>query len=105
LQALVTLNDSSFVVAAKHFALRMHQASHDPRQQIREGYKMLLVRDITPQKLDILIRLYDRAFSAYSNNVKATGHSPTAEPARPAIAALTVVANAMLNLDEVLTKE
>lgn len=103
LQALVTLNDSSFVVAAQHFATYMKKMGDNPGMQISEGYKTLMVRDIAPQKLDVLMRLYERAFSMKAANVVPTGNKENeiASPLDP----LAVVATAMLNLDEALTKE
>jgi hypothetical protein len=103
LQALVTLNDSSFVIAARSFAERMMNDKKDPIDQIKAGYRMLLVRELPENKLDILHGLYKKALDDYLQNADATFQLTATNS--PQFAALTVVANAMLNLDEVLTKE
>jgi hypothetical protein len=105
LQALVTLNDSSFVVAARHLALRMMKDEATPAEQIKSGYKRLLVRDLPQKKFEILYALYKKAMDEYSTNAEATMKLTADKGSSPQLAALTVVANAMLNLDEVLTKE
>lgn len=104
LQALVTLNDSSFVVAARNFAARMMKVEKNPEQQIKAGYKMLLVRELPEKKLEILHGLYQKALKDYRSDTTAT-MKLTADENSPQLAAMTVVANALLNLDEVLTKE
>jgi hypothetical protein len=105
LQALVTLNDSSFVVAARHFADLMMANQSNPKDQIKVGYKRLLVRDISPKKLDVLFALYNKALNEYKKDTQAAITLTANKKASPQLAAMTVVANAMLNLDEVLTKE
>ena len=105
LQALVTLNDSSLVVAAKNFATLMMTKGQSPRDQISEGYKMLLIRELPEKKLEVLYKLYQTALQDFNEDEDAV-FKFTADKTKPAqLAALTVVANAMLNLDEVLTKE
>jgi hypothetical protein len=105
LQALVTLNDSSFVEAARNFAATMMRGQTDTREQIKAGYRRLLVKDISDKKLDILMSLYQKALNEYSNDREALFKPAAAERHSPEAAAMTIVANAMLNLDEVLTKE
>ena len=105
LQALVTLNDSSFVVAARNFAGFMMKNEKDPPKQIKAGYKRLLVHEIPQQKLDILYELYQSALKDYELNKDAAIKFTADKSSSPQLAAMTVVASAMLNLDEVLTKE
>lgn len=105
LQALVTLNDSSFVVAARNFASRMIGKEQTPQEQIKAGYKMLLIRELPKQKLDVLYNLYQTALKEYDVNADAVFKLTADKSKAPHLAAMTVVANAMLNLDEVLTKE
>lgn len=105
LQALVTLNDSSFVVAARNFASLMIRKETTPRDQIKAGYETLMIRELPERKLDVLYRLYQQAMEEYNGNEDAI-FKLTADKSKAAqLAAMTVVANAMLNLDEVLTKE
>ena len=105
LQALVTLNDSSFVVAARNFAGFMMKNEKDPPEQIKAGYKRLLVHEIPQKKLDILYELYQSALKDYERNKDAAIKFTADKSNSPQLAAMTVVASAMLNLDEVLTKE
>ncbi len=130
LQALVTLNDSAYLDLAHQFALRMESLQPgNPSAQIATGYKLMLFKPIAPEKLQVLLQLYQQAlgdFKAHPEKVAgilgidSTTASPTAA-ARTAVtkttaaktttappsadeAALTVVANALLNLDEIVTK-
>jgi hypothetical protein len=105
LQALVTLNDSSLVAAASHFAASIIRDEKEPLEQIKAGYKRLLVREISDKKLQILFRLYQKALAEYATNREGVFKLTTVESRSPELAAMTIVANAMLNLDEVLTKE
>jgi hypothetical protein len=105
LQALVTLNDSSFVVASRSFAKQMMTKGKNSQEQIIAGYKMLLVRDMPEQKLVVLKRLYEDALQRYSSDKVASKKLTAAEGATPSLAAMTIVASALLNLDEVVTKE
>jgi hypothetical protein len=105
LQALVTLNDSSFVVAARNVAVDMLKRGKDSREQIRAGYKMMLVRDMPENKLAVLHTLYENALQEYKKDGVATVKLTQAETTSSQLAAMTVVASALLNLDEVLTKE
>lgn len=105
LQALVTLNDSTYTVASRSFAHRMTSAAKTPADQIRAGYKVLVIRDIAPAKLTILNTLYDEALKKYKTEPSAAAQLLARDKATPEEAAMTVVASAMLNLDEVLVKE
>lgn len=105
LQALVTLNDSSFVVAARSLANLMMSDGNNARQQIGAGYKRILVRDIPETKLAVLTDLYDHALKRYREDEEAAKQLTVMEEASPEVAAMTIVASALLNLDEVLTKE
>jgi hypothetical protein len=105
LQALVTLNDSSFVVAARSLAKGMMNHKTQPKEQIRAGYKTILIRDISDQKLYVLEGLYDEALKEYRQDKMAATKLAAERNATPELAAMTIVANALLNLDEVITKE
>lgn len=105
LQALVTLNDSSFVVASRHFASRMMKQSEHPREQINAGYRMLMLHQMSGGKLDIFERLYNQALAQYEKDAVASQQLTASAQTSPQLAAMTVVANAMLNLDEIITKE
>lgn len=105
LQALVTLNDPVYVEAARAFAKRMMASGNDPAARIRSGYALLVFKDISPAKLKILENLYQDALGDYKTDVEAPAKLVNEKEATPELAAMTVVANALLNLDEVITKE
>jgi hypothetical protein len=105
LQALVTLNDSSFVVFARHFAINMMKKSNDPSEQIKAGYKRLVIREMPEGKVKIFSSLYQEALERYQKDNDAVIKITATEEGSPQLAAMTVVANAMLNLDEAVMKE
>lgn len=93
---------------AGHFSRRMvKEGGNNVQSQIARGYEMMLYKKITPQKLQVFMNLYKHALSEYkkddSSAVAFTQiekvHTKSAEEA-----ALKLVANAMLNIDEVITK-
>ena len=107
LQALVTLNDSAYVNMARHFAAWMWEQNPDQAEkQISIGYERMMYKPIPPNKKKILLDLYRQALSVYQRDEAArkemVGREMKSEKAEAA--ALVVVANAMLNLDEVVTK-
>jgi Protein of unknown function (DUF1553)/Protein of unknown function (DUF1549)/Planctomycete cytochrome C len=105
LQALVTLNDPVYLEAAHCLADRMAQKPN-PAQQIGEGYRLLVHKSLPPRRLAVLLRLYQKTLSEYQKDPEsiqkllAFGGDKS-----PQKAALTVTANVLLNLDEVVTKE
>lgn len=108
LQALVTLNDSVYLDIADHFAERMiREGGSDIRQQLEKGYEIMVYRKMPPEKSDVMVKLYNQALQHFKNNdstvVAYTGNKKT-DAAGYHKAAMKVVANAMLNLDEVITK-
>jgi hypothetical protein len=105
LQALVTLNDSSYVLAARNVAIRMMKEGTSSTQQIKAGYKLILVRDMPEKKLMILNGLYEEAVERYNKDSAASNKLTATDKSNPSLAAMTVVASALLNLDEVITKE
>lgn len=106
LQALVTLNDPVFVEAAQALAKRMiNSGKTSPENAIAAGYRMLTFKDIPEKKLTILDRLYDQAINTYKSDTAAVRAITKDKNATTELAAMTVVANALLNLDEVVMKE
>jgi len=107
LQALATLNDSAYIDMARHFAKRMQSGSGgDLQQQIKEGYKRATFHTIDDKSLRALVNLYHTAYSQFENDPEKTCEMMGGmnNDNNPQTAALTVVANAILNLDEVVTK-
>ncbi len=108
LQALTTLNDSAYLDLSRQFAYRIlnETRSNDVKNCISRGYEIIMYRPVAPQKLEALVRLYNRAFDEFKNDPDKTCGIIGVNDAHnnPATAALVVVASALLNLDEVMTK-
>lgn len=108
IQALVALNDSAYIDMARHFAWRMKKEAGEPviEKIIAKGYQLMLFKPITPEKLSPLKVLYETALREYLLDKNATMEMVGSHNVnnKPSDAALVVVANAMLNLDEVLVK-
>lgn len=107
LQALTTLNDSAFFVMARGFAWQMKKAdSSNANKQIANGYEAMMYKPVPENKLKALINLYNKSVDEYRKDhmaiAKITGD--TKNKYSPQDAALVVVANAMLNLDEWVNK-
>ncbi|HSU49533.1 MAG TPA: DUF1553 domain-containing protein, partial [Segetibacter sp.] len=107
LQALAVLNDSAYVDIARHLAARIqNKAGADVSKQISAGYSLATNREIDERKKTALIKLYNRAFDKFKTDSAGpcNMNGNTGYPTDAAVAALTVVANAILNLDEVIVK-
>jgi hypothetical protein len=105
LQALVTLNDSAFVEASRFFARKMMAEGSSSGERIDAGYKALTFKSIAENKLNVLNGLYNEALKKYTANEEDCKKMIADKKAQPELAAMTVVANALLNLDEVIMKE
>jgi Protein of unknown function (DUF1553)/Protein of unknown function (DUF1549)/Planctomycete cytochrome C len=107
LQALTTLNDSAYLVMARGLALRMKELGGDNiKQQLQKGYEAMLYKPATSKKIDALEELYNQSVSEYRNDQEAANAmmGDKKKKTEPELAALTVVANALLNLDEWVNK-
>ena len=107
LQALTTLNDSAYLDMARHFAYRMEKnGGSDLRQKISKGYEWMLFKQIPETKLNVFVNLYNQALNEFKADKDKTCEmiGLMNEHNKPETAAMVVVANAMLNLDEIVTK-
>ncbi len=91
LQALMTLNDTTFVECSSALASRMATAGDTPRDQIAHGFRLVTCREPRESELDELLLLFN-------TNVSEAG-AETTQSHR-----LRRVASVLLNLDEFLTK-
>lgn len=113
LQALVLMNDVTFIEAARVMAQQeLRQMAGTPRERIERLFRLVTARIPAPRELEIL-------HSRYLQNLETYRQQPAAAsdlvhvgefPVDPALdvtelAALTTVASVLLNLDEVITKE
>jgi hypothetical protein len=108
LQALVTLNDSFYLDASRHFAYRMIEKAgvKNVSKTIECGYQMAMNKSITQPKLAALEKLYNKAYNEFSKNEEKTCEiiGEKNKHNNPETAAFVIVANAILNLDELITK-
>jgi hypothetical protein len=112
LQALVTMNDVQWVEAGRALAERViREAGAKPEARIDRMSEILLAHDPAPQTLAVLETSLDQMQKHYAADPKAAhalvheGESkPAANIPEPELAAWTMIANEMLNLDETLNK-
>lgn len=113
LQALVTLNDVQFVEAARHLAqsILKNPAATDDVARLNLLAKRLLARPFRTDEMPIVqnslkdLREFYQSHAEDAKKLIAEGESkadPTVDPAL--LAAWTMLANEILNLDEVLNK-
>lgn len=107
LQSLTTLNDSAYIEAAQFFAYRMQaEGGQELKTQITRGYELAMYQPISPEKLAVFEKLYMTAYKRFRMDAEKTKAMAGAAVDRqnPTTAALVVVAGAMMNLDEFITK-
>ncbi len=103
LQALVTLNDPVYFEAAYTLASQFEGKS--PEQNIRDCYRQATFREVSDTRLAALQVLYKTSHSEFESDPDALhAFIDFKEEPTPDVAAMTVVANAIMNLDEFLTK-
>ncbi len=111
LQALVTLNDPAFIEAAQSLARRMSAAASHPVGKLEHGFRHCLTRTPSEPEIRQLLKLYTQSYETYVERVedarrlveKPVGAMTDGADPRE-LAAWTVVANVLLNLDETLMK-
>jgi len=112
LQALVTLNDTQFVEAARRLAQTLIQShGSNPRTILQELSMRVLCRPLRPSELDIHSRSQADLLAHYqaqpsdANSLIAVGDSKPDSTVPPAeLASWTMVCNQVMNLDEALNK-
>jgi len=105
LQALTTLNDSVYVEAAQHFAGRIQSLGFKEKSaQISKGYELAMHRVISNEKRKAFEKLYEIAYGQFKDNKKKLIATTGPENQTAENAALIIVAEAMLNTDEFITK-
>ncbi|MBT20556.1 chromosome segregation protein [Candidatus Poribacteria bacterium] len=113
LHALNTLNDTTYVEAARALAARAaRETGEKSRAQIRHAFELVVARPPSSREQEILENIYNRAQDRFTANPGAAtdflknGESPrNCELPEPTHAALATVCLGILNLDETLTKE
>ena len=111
LQSLVMLNDPVYIEAAQALARRAIEHSNIVEDQITYAFRRCLSRPPRENEREILVRLYEDSRTRLATQTKAAvklatiplGDLPPTIDAVDA-AAMTVVGNALLNLDEMVLK-
>ncbi len=88
LQALMTLNDPTFVECSQALAEKMREVSEQPDDQISYGFLAVATRRPSDSELQALLQLHDECRSENASESEA----------------LTAVASVLLNLDEITSK-
>ena len=104
LQALVTLNDSVYLDLSRKLADRASREASQKDQQVAQAYTIMTGQRIDEASLQALLDLYAQGMIAYEKSSDLTRHMCGPADPDPAYASLILVANAILNLDEVITK-
>lgn len=113
LQALTLMNNVAFVEAARFLAERiMREADSDSASQIRHGFRIVTGRLPRASESELLAQANDQFFDYFAKNpMEASKLLTIGEAARDKKlpverhAALTMLANILLNLDEAITLE
>ena len=112
LQALVTLNDPQFIEAARGLAqLTLAKAGQSPDSRIDFMARRVLARPLRPEELQVVKTSVERLCAFYQSHPEdaakllAVGElKPQAKEEPALVAAWTMLANELLNLDEALNK-
>jgi hypothetical protein len=128
LQALTLLNDPVYVEAAQALARRIvHDGGDNAASRATHGFRLVLAREPQTKELEQLAALYETQLTHYRQDAKAAeamagkpgsdqandkgekdkqkdASADAANPPPVELAAWTVVANVLLNLDEAVTK-
>ncbi|HEX3719336.1 MAG TPA: DUF1553 domain-containing protein [Verrucomicrobiae bacterium] len=111
LQALVTLNDTQFIEASRHLADRVLHSSTNFDSCLDGITEPLIARTMSPEERAVMQKMEEHFLTKYESNpadakaLLGVGESKVDTTVPPAkLAAWTLVASAVLNLDETLTK-
>ncbi|MBE0540782.1 MAG: PSD1 domain-containing protein [Verrucomicrobia bacterium] len=111
LQALVTMNDPAYVEAARHLSARMLRYNRTPDERLDYGFRLVTARRPSAGEKAVLKSALKNFLTKYEQDQEAAkklisvGDSPVNEQLPPSeLAAYTMVASLLLNLDETLNK-
>jgi hypothetical protein len=82
------------------------EAGENVTNEIAKGYELMLYKPLPAEKLKVFVDLYNEALNEFKADDDKTCEmiGVNSEHTNPTTAALVVVANAMMNLDEVVMK-
>lgn len=107
LQALVTMNDPVYVEAAQALAKKALNSGGDPKEVVARMLRACLIRPPTDEEVNRLVKLFkdaEREFRKDATKANQFAGKLNAMVDPSSYAAMTVVANVILNLDEMLMK-
>jgi hypothetical protein len=111
LQALVLMNDPTYVEASRQLAERLMKQAETTDERITLAFRLTTARRPEAKEMEILRRVFHRQLDRFRKDTKAAlrllavGEAPRDERLPAAdLAAWTVVASVVLNLDETITK-
>ena len=112
LQALILMNDPTYVEAARVLAEKMIAASDDSAARLAYAFRRAVAREPTAGERDVLLTLFHQQLEEYRGNADAARDLLAVGESKPSpssdateLAAWTMVASTVLNLDETITKE
>jgi len=107
IQALVTLNDSTYLESALALAEQMMEVNaEETEEKLAFGYRRASMKYADEGILNSLKGFYQESENYYSEHPEELQKFlPNEEAPKPEKAALVHVANVILNLDEIITKE
>jgi hypothetical protein len=111
LQALLLMNDPQFVEAARSLAQRAARDVSKEESRAKYMFRLCTAREPNDTELNEIMAVYHDHLQEYEDNIAAARQliaaetEATSEIENPAsLAAWTMIANLILNLDEVVTK-
>ena len=104
LQALTMLNDPMFLEMAEALAAKAIESSSSPSDRAAQIVRRCLTRPPTDIELDALTSFAAEQLKRFQSGELDAGKVCTNHTASPELAAWTMVARAVLNLDETITK-
>lgn len=102
LQALITLNDPVYVEAAMNVAKQVENIEGDRTEKINIAYKKVMGKKISVEKSEILFNLLEQTETYYLEHKDEAFELVKSENLE--LASLTVMVNALMNMDEFLVK-
>jgi hypothetical protein len=112
LQALILMNDPTYVEAARNLAEQVLKAEGDDTARLTLAYRRATARVPSANEKDVLLTLLHQQAEDYRNHPDDAGQLLSVGESRydadldkQELAAWTMVAGAILNLDETITKE
>jgi hypothetical protein len=110
LQTLTTLNDPAFFEAARSLARRIvEDAGPDAAARVTYGFRRAVTRRPSAEELDRLLTFWRMEVDRFRGDPKSAAEliqeNSGLSSQSPELAAWTMVANVLLNLDETITKE